>query len=327
MRGTGVRFHRELPAQQAGDAGRYAGVNQKLIKACHPVQMVDTVRRQQLNLPVAPLVAAVIGGGVALAFALVPTRLIDPGMIDGGVAGASPAGAVLILMAGVALIVWFGLFLLGDRAIVVEKSAGDDAPPVLRRADAHPDAPARRPLSASRELGTPFLEVRAHRPVRARAEVIAAAAVDAVPVKKVVFERALPADLDLPLAAYDPGAIPAKPVDRQPFEPGLRVATADLTQPVRAATFEPAGFFRARNPFRPVPRGRDRPFAPARPFASALVEKDPSASIHALLDRLEHSFGGRETIAPPLSRPLPHDRDPLALALALGSLRRLGSRG
>ena len=33
--------------------------------------------------------------------------------------------------------------------------------PVLRRADAHPDAPPRRPVFANSDLGTPFLDVKA----------------------------------------------------------------------------------------------------------------------------------------------------------------------
>jgi hypothetical protein len=418
--------------------------------------MVDSPRRQRLNLPVAPLVAAMIGGVIALAFALIPTGLLEDLVIDSGiaavVAAAEPplgvtARAVLILAAGggAALIAWFGLFLLmGDRAIVVQKSnaaSGEEAAPVLRRADAHPDAPARRPLSANRELGTPFLEVRAHRPVHARAEEsIVDAEFEDLPVEEPVTERALPADLDMPLAAYDPDAIPEEPAEwapqaapllrtprQQVFDPGERFETFELTPLIRptapAAIVEPelepelepemapapvqirapiklvapkpvpepepepvvetiqtaepvyapapialpeptpafapteartpqpapepayvpvpivapepmpsfaptpasdpAQFFRTKSPFRAETAiAQHRSFAPSRPRASARVEMDPSASIHALLDRLERGVGRRETFAPP--PPSPQNEDSLQEALV--TLRRLAAR-
>jgi len=427
--------------------------------------MVDSPRRQRLNLPVAPLVAAVIGGVIALAFALIPTGLLEDLVIDSGiaavVAAAEPplgvtARAVLILAAGggAALVAWFGLFLLmGDRAIVVQKagaSAGEEVAPVLRRADAHPDAPARRPLSAHRELGTPFLEVRAHRPVHARAEeMVVDAEFEDLPPEDAAVERPLPADLDMPLAAYDPAAIPEEPVDwalqapsllrtprQQVFDPGERFETFELTplirravvdstpvpvaepapepdaqaepapvrirapvkisapepavapievpatvsepvfeplaEPIRTAervyapapiappepmpafaptearapaivepaytpvpiatpepipsfapapAADPAQFFRTKSPFRaediPV---EQRAFAPSRPRASKRVEIDPSASIHALLDRLERGVGRREMFVPPS----PQGEDSLQEAIV--TLRRLAAR-
>lgn len=420
--------------------------------------MVDSPRRQRLNLPVAPLVAAVIGGVIALAFALIPTGLLEDLVIDSGiaavVAAAEPplgvtARAVLILAAGggAALIAWFGLFLLmGDRAIVVQKSnmaSGEEAAPVLRRADAHPDAPARRPLSANRELGTPFLEVRAHRPVHARAEEsIIDAEFEDLPAEEPVTERALPVDLDMPLAAYDPDAIPEEPAEwapqapplhtprQQVFDPGERFETFELTPLIRRTTpaeiiepepeleremapappaiqirapiklvapkpapepepplpdpvvetihavepvyapapiappeptpafaptearasqpaptpvyvpvpivvpqpmpgfaptpaSDPAQFFRTKSPFRAeTATAQHRSFAPSRPRASARVEMDPSASIHALLDRLERGVGRRETVA--LPPPLPQNEDSLHEALV--TLRRLAAR-
>jgi len=415
--------------------------------------MVDPTRRQRLNLPVAPLVAAVIGGVIALLFALIPTGLLEDLVIDSGIAAVIPAAepplgvtarAVLILAAGggTAVIAWFGLFLLlGDRTIVVQKSGsveGDEVAPVLRRADAHPDAPARRPLSANRELGTPFLEVRAHRPVHARADDAEIDSdVDELPVEEPV-ERNLPADLDMPLAAYDPRAIREEPIDwashaepllrtprQQVFDPGERFETFELTPLVRRAApapviesqpesvairtpakmvapvpvaeaveghapppapiyapepvqisepvyapapisppepmpafaptearasepvyasvpiatpepmpsfaptpaHEPAQFFRTKSPLRPEPANPERPFAPARPRASARVEMDPSASIHALLDRLERGVGRRESLAPSAApqNEVPQNDDSLQEALV--TLRRLATRG
>lgn len=395
--------------------------------------MVDSARRQRLNLPVAPLVAAVIGGLIALVFALIPAGFLEDLVIDSGIAAVMPAAepplgitarAVLILVAGggTALIAWFSLFLLlGDRAIVLQKSAeaedGEKAP-VLRRADAHPDAPARRPLSAHRELGTPFLEVRAHRPVHAKAD---EPEIEPAPVEEPPVERDLPTDLDTPLAAFDPHAIPEEPIDwfpkpspllskprRQVFDAGERFETFELTPMVRGALSEPdpeiepepeaepepaavpnvvtavvpepepepvyapvpiatpepmpafapppsdqpdpepvyaaapialpepmaafaptpprepAHFFRAPRPFRSENSAEiERPFVPARPRASARVEADPTATIHALLDRLERGVGRRETVAPP-PPPQPHPEESLQEALV--TLRRLAMR-
>lgn len=395
--------------------------------------MADSIRHQRLNLPVAPFVAAVIGGVVALVFAIIPAESLEQLVIDSGIAAVVPATqpplgvtarAVLILAAGIgsALVAWFALFLLiGGRAIVVQKTgaAGDEeAAPVLRRADAHPDAPARRPLSATRELGTPFLEVRANRPAETRADepVIAR--------QQPAMARDLPADLDTPLAAFDPTAIPAKPIEwfaptedsaPQPDHPAVdsgALETVDLTplepkpvgpkpmgapagaesdahapapiaaeaEPVQdsapiaapeptpafappsdrmdeAAPLSappplsaqgasrdsaesiapapiapmtappqarpPAQIFRARpHPFRTeLAEEVDRPFAPSRPRASARAEKDLSAGIHALLDRLERTMGRRDPVAPPAS---PEEESPQE---PLGTLRHLATRG
>ncbi|WP_179187100.1 hypothetical protein [Sphingomonas sp. TZW2008] len=69
----------------------------------------------------------------------------------------------------------------------------------VRRADAHPDAPPRRPIRASEDLGPP-LPIAAPPPS------------GRVPEP----ERPLPADLDLPLAAFDPIAMPDAPLAPTP---------------------------------------------------------------------------------------------------------------
>ena len=338
-----------------------------------------TASRQRLNIPVAPLVAALVGGVTALAFTVMPVGVLEDFVLDSGVASIMPAAepplgttarAVMILAGGggIALITWFTLFLvLGARAIVIQRQGqedGDEPPLVLRRADAHPDAPARRPLFANRDLGTPFLDIRADRPVHIAADNHEEAEqADVEPAAPVIVERDIPADLDMPLAAFDPQAIPAAPADRIPervhlsnvmrpqpnptdvdilwslnrdaaahepvgrfppmrmsppasprqqmFEPGERFETFELTPPVPTpvAAPEPA--------LAPEPVS---PPVPARPRDSARVELDPSASIHALLDRLERSVARREVIAPPA---------PVAradsLQETLGTLRRLAA--
>ena len=354
--------------------------------------MVFATRRQRLNLPVAPLAAAFVGGLAALAFALLPGSMLEDFVLDSGIAAVIPAAepplgvtarAVLILAGGggAALILWFGLFLLlGSRTIVIQGTVedGEEPPLVLRRADAHPDAPARRPLFANRDLGTPFLEVRAERPVHVVAEERAAATF-VEPITPV--ERELPVDLDQPLAAFDPQAIPDEPIDwfptpapllpvarQQVFDPGERFETFELTPMTREAVESPAAapapipapapapIFRLEpvtseapvdaepmvsyRPL-PVPEPASWPeqdyrsaipipapmpaFAPEpRPRGSARVELDPSASIHALLDRLERGVGRRETVAAPV--PAPTTRED-RLEEALTTLRQLAMRG
>lgn len=88
----------------------------------------------------------------------------------------------------------------------------EDGVPMLRRADAHPDAPARRPIRAMEDLGDPL-------PIRSRS---------ILKTSEHTAERTLPTDLDTPLAAMDPGAILAAP--QEPVRP-----VAPLARPVPVA--------------------------------------------------------------------------------------------
>ena len=165
--------------------------------------------------------------------------------------------------------------------------------PVLRRADAHPDAPPRPPLLATRDLGKPFLEVRAAeaKPAPQVDEVDSVTAKvgegdatrEKIPAPAAPIEQPLPQDLEQPLSAFDPDAIlsvpmppPIKlpPVRRAPkpqvFEAHERFEVFELTPPVR----KPAPVQAA-----PAPE----PTPPAEPIARPETE----ASVHALLERLE----------------------------------------
>ena len=175
-----------------------------------------SLHSKRLIVPLAPLGAGVVAALVALIVALLPADLLGRLVLDSGIAALVPAAepplgatarAALILIGGggIGLIAWFTLFLLiGTRSIsLAGRHAAPDDVPVLRRADAHPDAPARRPLFAAQDLGTPFLDVRA--PVHVVAEDADAVALPA-PMATLPTERALPADLDLPLSSYGPDA-------------------------------------------------------------------------------------------------------------------------
>lgn len=247
---------------------------------------------QRLTLPLAPLVAGIIGVLTAAMFALIPTELLESMVVDSGVASilsaAEPplgftarAALVLLCGGGVAVLAWFALFLaFGGRTITLRRPAASSGnAPVLRRADAHPDAPARRPLFANTDLGTPFLEVRA-RPVH----------LDAAEIAPLV-ERPLPVDLDEPLSAYDPTFL------RETATPEP-MASAPLPLP-RRQTFDPSERFETF-PLGPidaptVPRRTPSPIA--RPDRPAEAAGDPSETIHALLDRLERVVSRRDSAA------------------------------
>lgn len=313
--------------------------------------MVVSPRRQRLILPVAPLVAAVVGGVTAAVFALLPTEWLEAIVSDSGIPSivdaANPplhatARIVLILGCGggVGLFAWFALFLLiGGRSIVVHRGGGgvdgsdngaaDAAAPVLRRADAHPDAPARPPVLANRDLGMPFLDVRAPRAGDAAPHVDAAAvAPPADPAPPPVApreERPLPVDLDQPLSAYDPAAVPAEPLDWFP-------SPVHLVTPPRRQTFAPTERFETfKLDHAPEPEAAPapRPVAPPIPArASSEQRADPSETIHALLDRLERGFTRREPAPLPMSPP--RAPEPVAsdsIEDTLVTLRRLATRG
>lgn len=257
--------------------------------------MVETPRAKHVILPIAPLAAGVIGVLTAAMFALIPTELLESMVVDSGIASVLSAAEpplgmtarlllVLLCGGGVGAIAWFGLFLsFGTRTIVVQRprksgDAGAVSTPVLRRADSHPDAPARRPLFANTDLGTPFLEVRA-RPVHVDATVV-----ESMPTPAPV-EQPLPTDLDQPLAAFDPAAVPEAPLDWFP-------APVEVITPERRQTFDPGERFETF-PLTPMVRP-----APPAYEAPAPVATDPTETVQALLERLERVAAGRRHAKP-----------------------------
>lgn len=294
-----------------------------------------------MNLPLAPLAGIVAGVAAAAGLALMPSPMLEGLVTDSGVpailaAAEPPLGMTARLMiaggtgALVALLGWFALFLLlGTRSLAVGgKPAPEREVPHVRRADAHPDAPPRAPLLATRDLGTPFLEVSA--PVEPAPTAPAASRPDAIEAQKPLFtpvhlhappapppaEQPLPANLDQPLSAYDPGAIPEVPMPppvqlpplrraRRPavFEAGERLETFELT-PIRRA---PA----------PVP-----PPAVA-PVGERTVRPETEATIHALLERLERGVVRRGLATGVETRPRDAER---GLEDALVTLRNLARR-
>ena len=286
--------------------------------------MVAFPFRQRLIVPLAPLGGGVVGALFALIVLVAPAALIESAVgaigLPAVLAAAQPplgatARALLACVAGVTggILGWGVAFMVvGRRTMALARSprqkvaaATPEGASILRRGDAHPDAPPRRPLMAAEELGTPFLEVRAPRKSRIKAlveaQVTAAPAPPAIPAGPPP-ERALPIDLDAPLAAFDPAAIPAEPAE--PVRAVAPLARMPRPDPVGAA--ERIEVFDLTPP-------------PAAAPASA------HASIAALLERLERGVSHRKlpvTIAPP---PPPAPAPRASIEDSLAELRRLAT--
>ena len=262
---------------------------------------------RRLNVAPASTAGAALGTLAAAATLFVPAVLLESLVMASGVpallaAAEPPLGATARVL--VALLVGLGV---GGLAWLVTSSFARRAPAAqlralleilasrlhaLKRADVHPDAPARPPVLATRDLGTPFLEVRAKKPKRGADDVPLAAAKPVLPP----VEQPLPADFDVPLSAFDPSAIPTlaaepvravAPLAKQPAAPprdqGQRIETFELTPQLR-----------------PAPRV----LAPdPEPTPTPLATPRTDATIHALLDRLERGVARREATAPPPPRP------------------------
>jgi len=167
------------------------------------------------RLPIAAAAAA--GLLVAALAALLPGDVLESVVALTGVdalvpVAAPPLGAtargVLALGGGLvaAAVAWAILFLLVGPGGLFARAASDvGRPPAMRRADAHPDAPPRRPVSAA-DLGPPPPPV---------ADPAAAPA-----------QQDLPRDLDQPLAAFDAAAIPDVPRAPTPALPSLAAPPA-----------------------------------------------------------------------------------------------------
>ena len=256
-----------------------------------------------------PLYGAVAGGLLAaVGVVAISTETLESLVWTTGVAALVPAAApplgmtaraLLALGSGllVAALLWSSLFLLfGPGGFLVRRAPREDGVPVIRRADAHPDAPPRKPMSAA-DLGTPMMEVGVGPGGR--------------------DERTIPADLDLPLAAFDPKAIPPVPMEPvRPVSPLKQAIMAPLiavessaeaktfltapappsapapVAPVEAVVETPAAL-----PVEPVVEARDvlvqedvveiaAPTPIARP-ARAVAEPASPPTIEALLTRLE----------------------------------------
>lgn len=304
--------------------------------------MVAYALVQRLTPNVALALAGGAGACAVLASLVLPGALLEDAVLASGIAAFVPAaepplGTTARLCIGlftgglIALIAWMGLSALiawiDSRGAAADEAG--EARPTVRRADAHPDARPRVPLRA-RDLDMPTLD-----PVPvAEPEVSVADILDlsdaALPEEPVIAMgppsegrplhaplpevQELPVDLDQPLAAFDPYAIPAVPmVPPPPVRPlrrrAARAPIFDETE--RFETFE------LTPPVRPAPE----PVAPVAEAPPPIAAPQTEASVQALLDRLER---GLTKFAPPPPEPAPDPKRKLEDTLS--ELRRMAMR-
>jgi hypothetical protein len=298
-----------------------------------------------MNLPIAPVIAGVLGGAVAIGMLVVPMPVLEGLVMDSGlpavIAATEPplgftARSIMALGAGasVTLFSWFAAFvLLGSRTLTIgdgeeaDLDLGVVPTPVLRRADAHPDAPPRPPLLATRDLGRPFDAFRTlpditkvdEKEIEEIEEITTEVAAPVVePLAIAPIEQPLPVDLDQPLAAFDPDAMPEVPL-------AAPVALPPLSRSSRSPVFEETerfDVFELPTPVRPEPRPTSLVSR-----EDAITRPETEASVHALLERLERGVirKGIATAPSPLTRVERRARE-RGLEDALITLRNMARR-
>lgn len=245
------------------------------------VAFVQGFSRHQM-LRSLPLYGAVAGGLIAAVVMLsISTEALETLVWSTGVAALVPMAApplgmtarVLLALGGgvlVGALLWSSLFLLfGPGGPFAKRTPREDGVPVIRRADAHPDAPPRKPMSAA-DLGTPMMEVGVGGSGDGARD-----------------ERPIPADLDQPLAAFDPNAI--LPVPMEPVRSVAPLVQPTMVAPVivASANAEPETYVNTPAPAPvPAPTPIGRPAAATAP-APAPAEQTSPPTIEALLRRLE----------------------------------------
>ena len=258
-----------------------------------------------------PVYGAVVGGLIAaIGVLLASTETLESAVWTTGVAALVPSAAPPLgttaraqLAVGrgalVAALRWSSLFLLfGPGGVFAKPSPREDGVPVIRRADAHPDAPPRKPMSAA-DLGTPMMEVGVGGSGGAR------------------DEQTIPADLDQPLAAFDPNAI--RPVPMEPVRPVSPLAQVMVAPVVEApSTARPDTFVTA-----PLVEPVERPVEAAdegdtsEPVYEAVHETTPD-SIPDMIAPTPIARPGR----PPAEPATPPTIEALLLRLEQGALKR-----
>lgn len=296
--------------------------------------MATISRRKQLIIPIAPVGGVAAGCTLAVLAGVMPAGMLEQAVVASGLPSVltvaePPLGLTarfLLILVGGGLATIFGwlvfFVMLGGRALAIGRrpvADAEDDVPVLIRADAHPDAPARRPLFANSDLGTPFLDVHAPEEEYLEDDLLAGVDEDWEPLP-------LPEDLDQPLAAFDPGAIRDEPL--QPAQ-----SVTPLAKP-RPQLFEDGERFET---FNLIPPARITPVAPPRPRDRSGERPDTQATISALLERLERGVAQLPAAEParillepppPLPAPIagPETADqPESLARTIEALRRMAA--
>lgn len=345
--------------------------------------MAIVVNRRASDLRINLLTALAGGTIAALGVVVAPAGLLEALVVRLGLpallpAAAPPLGGTARMMIaagafiGVALAVGVLMTILTQLVGRKPRRAADPDPapefltfagyegeaPALRRADAHPDAPPRRPIFAGADLGTPFQDIRAKTDaidedlieplaLDAFARDESALDTDGADVTEVADDVAEPAPPEPFISILRPGPVMAPRISTpESAEPRTIVIAKGeaLSPPPRDSMFavrtplpdaapapvEPAeeptvvDDARATHPMPDVAREADPVRRPA-PLSGRETTAD-------LLRRLEEGLQRRaaaraDASAVPMSPPRRFDNDAdAALRDALGSLRRMALR-
>jgi hypothetical protein len=213
--------------------------------------------------------------------------------------------------------------------------------PRLRRADAHPDAPARRPLLA-RDLGEP-LDLEDHAQVPAEKASFGQAALEEAPIEEAPFEEAPFEEAgDRPLPGFlIPQAPEPEPVaEAQPewsqAEPERCDAEPDLADP-EPLTAEAEPEWGEPEP-QPQPEPRREPQAAVLPISELAAqlpdgEEDPDQPLSQLVNRIEFGLSRKRQALPNADLP-PVEEAPAEpekvghrLRSAINDLQKIASSG
>jgi len=302
-------------------------------------QILRTIDRWRFEAPMAVLLA----GAAGFAVMAMPHALF--GRIPVAGALGRPGQAMLALLAALVLgIAGYLAMRRPAKRIPVEPEdddievlqdfvpSGVNGPVRIRRADRHPDAPAREPIRASRDLGEPFMDV-ASLVAAARNRVIAIDAVEvdpaeadpveAEPVEAAPIEREpVEAEAIVPGEAETREQVPAK------IDHTIEEAPAQhLEQPVAmAALIEPAvttPIVEATAPVVEATTPIGTAAVPSR-FSFGGIGRREDTSLAAMIDRLSEGMKTRGEATVRKLEPR-RDRGP-ALREALDELNRLAVR-
>jgi hypothetical protein len=300
--------------------------------------------------------AAVSAGFVVLAMPdAVFTGLVETSRLPAFVPAAQPPlgeTARLAALGSAALLtfaaVWALMTALGrvparrKPETPVEADAEAKAPR-LRRADAHPDAPARRPLLA-RDLGEP-LDLQDHAQAPAEEAPFGHAALEEAPFQEAPFEEAPFEEAgDRPLPGFlipqapEPEPVAEAQLEWPQAEPEWSDAEPDLADPEPVtAEAEPEWGETEPEP-QPLPEPRREPQATVLPISELAAqlpdgEEDPDQSLSQLVNRIEFGLSRKRQALPNADLP-PVEEAPAEpekvghrLRSAINDLQKIASSG